>query len=173
MDERDETRRRAQNFAEANVYSLDNPYLNQGEKLEVEPWFQLPGNCLTYAFFAVALWSVHQPMSWWALIGIPIGVNLATGLVNWYVYSRGLVFHLYLTVFHNWVLWLATLATACALVYYRLYLLAALAVLGHAVLFPVIEVHMFLYAALANKYRMHPKYAFFKRQYERSFPFAT
>jgi hypothetical protein len=171
MDERDEFRRPAQNAAEASVYSLDNPYLEQREKLEVEMWFQLPGNCLTYAFLAVAVWSIRQPMSWWSLIGIPIGVNLAAGLVNWYVYSRGPVFRLYLTVFHNWVRWLATLATAGALVYNGLYLLAALAVLGHAVLFPVIEAHMLLYAVLAKKYRMHPKYAFFKRQYGRSFPF--
>jgi hypothetical protein len=171
MDERNEIHRHARNAAEAKVYSLDNPYLHQGEKLEVEMWFQLPGNCLTYAFLFVALWSIRQPVSWLALIGIPIGVNIVTGLVNWYLYKRALVFGLYLTIFHSWALWLVTLATASVLAYNGLYLLAGLAVLGQAVLFPVLEVHMLLYAFLAQRYGMHAKYAFFKKYYGHSFPF--
>lgn len=115
--------------------------------------------------------SIREPLSWWCIIGIPIAINLTTGLVNWYLYNRAVVFRLYLTVFHNWTLWLIVLVTAGVLVYNGLYALAALAILGHAVLFPVLEFHMFLYSSLARKYRMHPKYAFFKRQYGRSFPF--
>ena len=32
---------------EAKAYSLDNTHLSLSGKLEVEKWFQLPGNCLT------------------------------------------------------------------------------------------------------------------------------
>ena len=126
MDDRQQIQQHAAKAAEAKVYSLNNTYLTEVEKVEVEEWYQLPGQCLTLAFLVVALWSVQEPASWWQLIGIPISVNLIAGRINWFAYSRTVVSALSRTVLQNGVMWLFTLAAAGILVYNGSYLLATL-----------------------------------------------
>lgn len=170
-ENRQEIVQKAANYAEANVYSLNNPYLNEGEKQEVEMWFQLPGNFMICAFFISAIWSVFKPLSWSYIIGIPIAINIIVGLFNWYFYSKQLIYALYSTILHSWILYLAGFSTAAFLFFKGFYILAIVAFLAPFGLFAFAELHLFFYSILARKYQMHPKYAFFKKEYDYTFPF--
>jgi hypothetical protein len=72
------------NFVEANVYYSDNPYLNANEKLEVAMWFALPSVLTSYSFLATSIYSANYSLNWFYLFGIPITVNLISGLINWF-----------------------------------------------------------------------------------------
>lgn len=158
--------------AEATVYTLDNPYLSQEAKNEMEMWYQLPGNIMTYAFVLVAIWNVVvEPLRWSIIIGIPLMINVIIGLFNWYFYNKNLVRKCYLTFLHRWMLILVGITAASFLFYKDAIALAILSLLAPFGLLSPAELHMFLYAILANKYRMHPKYAFFKRFYGHVFTF--
>lgn len=168
---RQEIAKKAADYAEANVYALDNPYLNKDEKLEVEMWYQLPGNVMILTFFITAILSVFYSFSWKFVIGIPIGINILIGIINWFLYNKRLVYSLYLTVFHSWVLYLAGFSIAAFLFFKGSYIFAIIALLAPFGIFAFAEPHLFFYSLLARKYRMHPKYVFFKREYNYTFPF--
>jgi len=161
----------AANYAEANVYALGNTYLDKNEKLEVEMWYQFPGNVMIYTFFVIAILSVFYQLSWGYIIGIPIAVNLAVGIINWFFYNKRIIYSLYLTLLHSWVLYLAGFGTAAFLFFKSSYILAIIALLAPFGIFAFTEPHLLFYSILARKYRMHPKYAFFKRKYNHTFPF--
>lgn len=161
----------AVNNTEANVYSLDNPYLNKEEKLEVEMWYQLPGNIMIYTFFLVAISSVFSPLSWEYIIGIPIGANVIIGVMNWFFYNERIIYTLYLTVLHSWISYLAGFGTAAFLFLNGSYILAIISLLAPFGIFAFAEPHLLFYGILARKYRMHPKYVFFKKKYNYTFPF--
>jgi len=168
---RQEIARKAANYAEANVYALDNPYLNREEKQEVEMWYQLPGNVMILTFFIVAILSVFYHFSWKLVIGIPIGINILIGIINWFFYKKRLVYSLYLTVLHSWILYLAGFSTAVFLFFKGSYIFAIIVLLAPFGIFAFAEPHLFFYSILARKYRIHPKYAFFKKEYNYTFPF--
>jgi len=168
---RREIARKTANYAEANVYALDNPYLNKDEKLEVEMWYQLPGDVMIHTFFVIAILSVFYGFSWKYIIGIPIVVNIVVGIINLFFYNKRVVYSLYLTVLHSWVLYLAGFGTAAFLFFKGSYILAIIALLAPFGIFAFAEPHLFFYSILARKYQMHPKYAFFKREYNYTFPF--
>jgi hypothetical protein len=164
--------RRACNYANANVYSLNNTYLNPAEKQEVELWFQLPGNVMLYAFVITAIWSVVvEPLSWSKIIGIPLAINVIVGLLNWYFYKKNLVYKLYLTFLHSWVLYLVGFGAAAFLFYKGAVALAIISLVAPFGLLAIVEPSIYFYSILAKKYRMHPKFAFFKKEYSRTFPF--
>ncbi len=164
--------RRASNYANANVYSLNNTYLNPAEKQEVELWFQLPGNIMLYAFVITAIWSVVvEPLSWSKIIGIPLAINVIVGLLNWYFYKKNLVYKLYLTFLHSWVLYLVGFGAAAFLFYKGAVALAIISLVAPFGLLAIVEPSIYFYSILAKKYRMHPKFAFFKKEYSRTFPF--
>lgn len=164
--------RRASNYANANVYSLNNTYLNPAEKQEVELWFQLPGNVMFYAFVITAIWSVVvEPLSWSKIIGIPLAINVIVGLLNWYFYKKNLVYKLYLTFLHSWVLYLVGFGVAAFLFYKGAIALAIISLVAPFGLLAIVEPSIYFYSILAKKYRMHPKFAFFKKEYNHKFPF--
>lgn len=156
---------------EANVYSLNNRYLSEGEKLETEIWYQSPGDFMLYTFAGLSLLSVWRSVHWSVLIGVPVIVNLLVGLMNWFIYPRRLLWGLYLTVFHNLVQWIVLLSVAGYLLYEGHYWLAAVVFLWKVGILSIFELHMIMFAFLSRPYGMHPKYAFYKRQYGRSYPF--
>lgn len=159
-------------YAEATVYTLENIYLSQEEKTEVEHWFQLAGNVMLYSFEIAAIWSVVvEPLPWSKIIGIPLAVNLIIGLLNWHFYNKNFVFKLYLTIFHGWILYLAGFGAAAFLFYNGAIALAIISLVAPFGLLAFAEPHLIFYSILAKKYRMHPKYAFFKRFYGHEFPF--
>jgi len=159
-------------YAEANVYSLDNNYLSQDQKLEVELWYQLPGNVMFLSFILVAIWSVLiGPLSWSMIIGIPFAVNVTVGLLNWQFYNKSFLFKLYRTALHSWTLYLVGFSAAAFLFYKGAIVLAIISLVAPLGLLAFVEPHLFFYPMLTKQYRMHPKYAFFKKFYEVEFPF--
>lgn len=157
--------------AEAEVYTLDNRYLTQDQKTEVECWYQFPSACTVFVFLVLAMMSPGPSISWRIVIGVPLAINAAVGLLNWYLYPRRLVYVCSLSLFHPWVLTLIALVVAAYLFYVNAYVLAVIAFIAPLGLLSIAEPHMWLYAFLARRYGMHPKYAFFKRFYDVTFPF--
>jgi hypothetical protein len=158
--------------ANATVYAMGNTYLSQEEKTEVELWFQLPGNVMFYAYVVVAIWSVAvEPLGWSKIIGMPLAVNIIAGLLNWHFYNKNFVYKLYLTCLHSWVLYLIGFGAAGFLFFKGEIILAIISLVGPFGLLSFAELHLYFYSTLAKKYRMHPKYAFFKRFYRHQFPF--
>lgn len=168
----DEITRKANAIADANIYLLNNSYLTLDEKQEVEFWFQLPGDIMLYAFLIIAVWSATiKHLSWGTIIGIPLAVNVAVCLVNWYFYNKNLVYKLYLTFLHRLILYLVSFGVAVFLFFKGAILLAIISLVTPFGLFVFFEPSNYLYPILSTKYRMHPKFAFFKKEYGRSFPF--
>jgi hypothetical protein len=162
----------AYNQAEAKIYSLNNSYLNYAEKQEVELWYQLPGKIMDWAFVLLAVYSVYKPLSWSEILGIPLLVNLIIGIWNWYFYKKNLVYKLYLTFLHGWVLYIVSLGAAAFLFFKGAIILAIISLIVPFGLLSLFDPSMFFYAILAQRrYRMHPKFAFFKKEYGHTFPF--
>ncbi|MDP3303613.1 MAG: hypothetical protein Q8S46_05625 [Methylotenera sp.] len=156
---------------EALIYTLNNPYLTAYQKTEVELWFQLPIHIALITFFVCAIYSIYVPLPWYLLLGIPIAVNLVSGAILWATYHQKLVFAFYLTLTHNWMLWILTLISASWLAVTGHYKLAIMVILLKLILSAFLGWHIILYTVLARKYHMHPKYSFFKRFYAHKFPF--
>ena len=169
---------RAKNFDQAvdiinaYFYSPDNPYLSAEEKLEVAMWYSLPGNLMLYAFFATAIYSTIYPLNWPYLIGIPLAINLVSGLINWSIYSKSLMNALYVNILLNNLITLTLrIAGIVILVSKGNYILAIAVLLSFFGFLTPFEPHLTLYVYLSKKYKMNPQYAFFKRFYNFKFPF--
>ncbi|MCX5961579.1 MAG: tetratricopeptide repeat protein [Cyanobacteria bacterium] len=165
------TLEQAMDIAEAQIYSLNNPYLSAEEKLEVAMWYSLPGNLMIYAFFATAIYSTIHPLNWFYLLGIPLAVNLVSGLINWFVYSKALMNILYMIILHGLIMLILIIAGIVFLASKGAYILAIIVLLSFFGLLTPFELHIILYADLSKKYNMNPQYAFFKRFYNFRFPF--
>ncbi len=161
----------AKSVAEANVYSLNNAYLTPQEKLEVEMWFQFPGDMMQWAFVITAIYSVYSPLSWVKIIIVTLLVNVIIGIWNWYFYKKNLINKLYLTVLHSWILYLVGFSAAVFLFFKGAIVLAIISAIAPFGLFAAVEPSMFIYSILATRYHMHPKFAFFKKEYNHIFPF--
>lgn len=161
----------AHNRAEATVYSLNSPYLTSAEKQEVELWYQLPGNVMLWTFVITAIYSVYNPLPWSEIIGIPLLANVVVGIWNWYFYKKNFVYKLYLTILHSWVLYLVSFSAAFFLFVKGSVALAIISVIAPFGLLKIVEPSIYLYSIFAQKYRMHPKFAFFKKEYGHTFPF--
>ncbi len=140
--------------------------------MEVELWFQFPINVGLVTMLGCLVYSIYVPLSWYWIIGVPLAANCILGILNWVVYSKKLLLGIYLTVFHNLVLWVFTIAAVVLLIANGAYGRAVLAFLLNLFLVDFIQPHMIIYSILSRKYGgMHPKYVFFKRIYQYEFPF--
>jgi len=153
------------------TYRLDNHYLNQDEKVLVESWFQLPGNIMEYTFWIMAVFSVFYPISFVYIFGVSIAVNIIVGLINWYFYNKKLTIVLGLSLFHPFVTAVVGIGVAIYLFINDTLLLAGISVFVGIFSFLFLELHILLYSFLAQKYKMHPKYVFAKKQFGHTFPF--
>jgi hypothetical protein len=157
------------NYVEANVYYSNNPYLNASEKLEVAMWFALPSVLTSYSLLAVSIYSVNYSLNWFYLFGIPITVNLVSGLINWFFYSKKLNILLGVTVLNGGLLFIIQIAGIIFLVSKSAYILV---ILLNNPFFNPLQPHLYFYFYLLNKrYKIHGYYAFFKRFYKYRFPF--
>jgi hypothetical protein len=161
------------NFVEANVYYSDNPYLNANEKLEVAMWFALPSVLTSYSLLATSIYSVNYSLNLFYLFGIPITVNLISGLINWFFYSRILNIFLGMTILNGGLLFIIQIAGIIFLVSKSAYILVILLVFfSYNPFFNPLQPHLYFYFYFSNKrYKIHAYYAFFKRFYKYRFPF--
>jgi hypothetical protein len=161
----------SERFAIAHAYRLDNPFLTQSEKIEVELWFQFPETIMFISLCACMLYSVYNPISIKLIIGIPMALDLVVGLINWTFYFKKFLRKVYLTIGHNFVLWALTLVIMGILLYHGLYAYSAIVLVSKLGLLNLISPSMYTYTTLSKKYNMHAKWAFFKRFYGHKFPF--
>lgn len=162
--------------AEALAYQMNNPYLTTTQKIEVEFWFQFPGEISFLVMLSTLIYSVYAPLPWYYIIGIPLSANAVVGVLNWVFYSKIALRTLNLTLCHKFVAWMLTAVTVVVLCIHGAYWKAAFAIalrvpvldIGIGVLF---EPHLLLYSIFSAKYNMAAKYAFFKRRYGLRFPF--
>lgn len=167
----DTINKKATKFAEANTYLLNNSYLTKAQKMEVELWFQFP-MIASYSIFCVCL-ICHSfySLSYKLIIGLPLAIDLLLGTVNWYSYSARLNKVFFLSLGHNFIQWLISLSTIGILIYHEYYLWAVVVLIGKLGLLTLFSPSIFLYQRFARKYKMHTKYAFFKKYYYVTFPF--
>jgi hypothetical protein len=167
----DAIRKKATRFAEANTYLLDNSYLNQGQKMEVELWFQFPWIASYTTFCACLIYHSFYSLPVKVIIGLPLAVDILVGIVNWHSYSPRLNKAFFLSIGHNFFQWFISLSTIGVLIYHEYYWWAVIVLIGKLGLIALFSPSIFLYPRFARKYKMHPKYAFFKKYHDEIFPF--
>jgi len=134
--------------------------------------FQLPGNATVHVFAALAIYSLYVPLPWSTIIGSYLLANLTVGIWNWYFYNKRLVYVLYLTALHSVVVHLVGIGAAIYLFINGAIILGIISLVGPFGVLALVEPTTYLYNSLAkSEYGMHPKYAFFKKQYDHRFPF--
>ena len=159
------------NRVDAQFYSINNPYLNLSQKVEVMCWYCLPGNFMRYTFMGLAIYSVFHPL-WWGLFLIaPVLVNIVISILNWHFYYRPISLFLGYTVFYTFIDLAITVAVSVFLWNHGRWLLGIISLLGSFGIFVFLELHILLYGRWSRRYQMNPQYAFFKRFYNMTFPF--
>jgi hypothetical protein len=164
-----ETNKTKEGQTEAVFYNLNNVYLTPNEKIDVESWFQAPGNVMTYIFYVLAIWSAYNTLSWLVIIGISVLINIIVGILNWYIYNKKIIRILGLTLFHPYVVGFFGIIVGTFLFSKSHIILAIISVLVGIFGFLFLEVHIFIYSILAKKYHMHPKYTLFKDSMDTNF----
>jgi len=158
-------------FATANTYILNNPFLNQSEKLEVELWFQFPSTALFITFCICVICNVFYPLSLIIIIALPIIVDYILGVINWHFKLKRFLKIFFLTIGHKYVLWILTLFIIVILIYYKYYIYSVVVFVGKLGLSTLVSPSLWTYTIWSRKYKMHTKYAYFKRWYGFEFPF--
>ncbi|MBP6302198.1 MAG: hypothetical protein KBB37_02795 [Bacteroidia bacterium] len=158
-------------FATANIYRLDNIYLTHQQKIEVEHWYQLPMKIMFVTLCICMLYSTYDALALKWIIGIPIILDLMIGLLNWSINIKKVYTTFFLTIGNNFVLWGLTLVTMGFLIYNGKYFYAVLVLIGQFGLISILSPSLYVYTILSKKYKMHPKWVFFKRFYSMYFPF--
>ena len=156
---------------ESKIYDLNNSFLSLNEKIQIESWFQLPGNVMVYAFWIISILSIFYPISLFYIFSISVIFNIVVGFINWYFYNRKLVTTLGLSIFHPYVETVIGIVVAIFLFINGALLLAVVSLFVGNFGFLLLELHIVLYSFLARKYGIHPKYVFAKKQFARKFPF--
>lgn len=158
-------------YSEAHTYLMNNAHLNNSEKLEVELWYQFPLKLgYTILCFSLIYSSVEQ-ISIRNIIVPSLVVNVAIGLLNWYNYRPTLNKIFFYSIGHNYLQRIILIVTISFLIYSANYYWIIVVVLGKIGFLYMFYPSMILYSLLARKYRLHPKYAFFKRNYGKIFSF--
>jgi hypothetical protein len=168
---KDTIQEKAERFAEAHTYRLNNSYLTQAQKMEVELWYQFPVTLAYTVFCACLIYHSLYPQTIKVIIGIPLIINVLIGIINWESYSPSFNKVFFLSIGHNYTQWILSLSTIGILFYHHLYWWAALVLLGKIGLLALLFPSIFLYSRFSSKYKMHPKYAFFKKYYNKTFAF--
>jgi len=168
---RDYIEKESDRFAQANTYILNNTFLTRTEKLEVELWFQFPSTILFITFCSCVLYHIFFPLSLIVIIGLPLIVDYNLGVINWHFKLKRILNIFFLTIGHKYVLWVITLITIATLIYNGYYIYSIIVLIGKLGLFTFISPSLWTYTLWARKYKMHTKYAYFKRWYGNEFPF--
>jgi hypothetical protein len=164
-------KKEAERIAEASHYSLSNTYLFPSQKEEVEMWFQMPGKVMVLTFQMIAVYQATNGINWYVLLGFPVCLDAAVTLINWFLYKKKLIRLLYKSVLHQFVIYASGLLSCVYLIYKHHWIVGIVCLAGSVVGFLILELDVVIHTLLARPYRMHPKYAFFKRNYNLIFPF--
>lgn len=160
--------RQAAAAAEANVYSLNNPYLTTYEKACVETWAQFPDG----VFGVTLLGLLASKHGWWPAVGIAATVALVVAILLRFWFPLNILRPLSFVFCGNG----EALVSIAFAVYFGVsgqWWYTALAIVNAIGLLAVVSPGLWFNSwenAIAGR-RMHYKYAFAKRQFKVVFPF--
>lgn len=161
----------AEREANANIYLLNNDYLTDEEKLEVELWFQFPDTIMFISLCICMTYSIHSQVQVKYIIVIPLILDFLAGVFTWFFKLKRFIKIFFLTIGHNFLLWAMALFSGVLLIINGFYLFAFIAIVSRLGLLIFISPSLFFRKILSIKYKMNAKYAYFKRFYDFSFPF--
>lgn len=159
-------------MSDRNIYRLNNEYLSIDDKIAVESWYQAPDDFMVFTFWGLLIYSLYSPMQWYWILGIPMIVSIILALIFWNFYNRSFFNALKLTIFHNWTTGAIGVLIGVLMAYHGLWIWAVISAVVGILGFTILSWWTMVYNLVAkSQYNMHPKYAFFKKWYGRSFPF--
>lgn len=165
---------RAQHDAHASAYMLGNPFTTIEEKLEIERWYQLPMDIAGFSFLAGLFYYAGGAVTGWQLFLAANAVGIVAAMFCWFTYSRGLVAFLFLLLHNSLVSWVIHLGVATWFFTHSRPWLGCFAIanqLTGGIAFSIGA--MLFYHLVTRRYRIHPKYAFLKHFYGKSYPFES
>jgi len=169
-----EIHEQARKDADASVYTLGNVFTTTEEKLEIERWYQLPSEVAAYTFLVGLFYYASGFLTGLYLYILANGAGILAAAFCWFAYSRVLVGALFSLLANRIISWGAHLGVAFWFISQSRPWLGGFALLS---LFtggiPFAIGATFFYQIVTRRYRMHPKYAFLKHFYARSYPFES
>ncbi len=163
---------RAQNDADASVYTLGNPFTTTEEKLEIERWYQLPMDLGGYSFLAGLFYYGSGDLTGWQLFLAANVVGIVAAMFCWFAYSRVLVASLFVLFGSSLVSWAVHLGVAAWFFTHSRPWLGGFALANQFTGGMAFSVGaMLFYQVITRRYRIHPKYAFLKHFYAKTYPF--
>jgi hypothetical protein len=158
----------AAKYAEANVYSMNNPYLSRWQKALVEAWFQFPIGVFSYILMGhLAVYSYQYVDAFIAAYVIASAISLMARYVQ---LPDGVLVALGFA-FAGWVETAVSLAFLGFFVYERAWGATAISVACATGLISAVAPSMHLYTLLRSPRGMNAKYGFAKSRFGISFPF--
>ena len=157
-----------------DVYSKINTYTTINEKVEIEAWYQLPIDLAGLAFDVSCLFWAHGDINGWYAYTISFAVGILTAVTVWFVYVKQVVFGLSILTNFPVVRWIIHIGFAAWLYFTEARIQAIfVAVNCLFLLMPVGFGAILANEILTKKYKMHPKYAFLKHIYGKTYPFES
>jgi hypothetical protein len=165
---------RAQNDAHASVYMLGNPFTTIEEKLEIERWYQLPIDIAGFSFLAGLFYYATGAVTGWQLFLAANAIGIVVAMFCWFTYSRVLVASLFALFGNSLVSWAVHLGVAAWFFTHSRPWLGGFAIANQLTGGMALSLGaMFFYQLVTRRYRIHPKYAFLKHFYGKTYPFES
>lgn len=163
---------RAQNDADASVYTIGNAFTTTEEKIEIERWYQLPMDIGGYSFLVGLFYYANGEISGLQLFLAANLVGIVAAMFCWFAYSRVLVAALFALLGSSRVSWAVHLGVAAWFFFHSHPWLGGFAIANQFTGGMAFSVGaMFFYQLVTRRYRIHPKYAFLKHFYGKTYPF--
>ena len=157
---------------ERNAYSMTNTHTTVDEKVEIEAWYQLPVDVAGVAYIASCQFWAWGYISGWHAYVISFAVGILTAVTVWFVYVKRIVFGLEMLLNFPVVRWLIHLGFALWLYFTGSWIQAIFIVCNCLLLLiPVGFGAILSNEILTSRYKMHPKYAFLKHVYGKTYSF--
>lgn len=167
-DVRARIHREAARYAEAMVYSMNNPYLTRHQKALVEAWYQFPIGLFGYLLLGYL--AIKSPEAYLSAFLIAYGIAAAVSLLNWIVSLPTPILVTLGLLFAGWIETAISLVFMLFFLYHGAWVPAGLAVASACGVLSIVSPTVHLYAMLSRG-RMHFKYRFAKRRFGITFPF--
>lgn len=169
-----EIQTQAQKAKDRHIYSMTNTHTTTDEKVEIEAWYQLPSNLAGVAFIVSCLFWARGDINGWHAYAISFAVGIFAALAVWFVYVKQIVFGLSMLTNFPVVRWLIHLGFAAWLCFTGSWVQAIfVAVNCLLLLIPVGFGAILANQILTSRYKMHPKYAFLKHVYGKTYSFES
>lgn len=159
--------RNAARHAEANVYSMNNPYLTRSQKVLVEAWFQFPVGVFGYVILTYLALHPHHYFRAFVFAYIAVGI---VALIARSIFLPDRLLLALGILFAGWTQTAVSLAFIALFLYRTDWGGTAIALASATGLLTILAPSMHLYTILSPR-GMHCKYAFAKSRFGIAYPF--